>query len=172
MKITLPLAIAGLCLLAGMAIGWQVHPTPPPTYRDVIVHDTVIEKQAPETVLSVIERIKWRVVEPTVIARGDTPDPERLRPYCQPVVAESVTTAPVLPPSSGKYDGKTLKLFSVTSDGKLFAQETQTGTPLEWVNRGDMYEVRTTRSGFKLFKALPKVLVPVGAFALGVLVAK
>lgn len=173
MKPTVQVAILGLVLLAGLALGWQAKPTPKPTYRNVIVQDTVILHQAPDTVLKFVDRIKWKTLEPTVIAHGTTVDTLRLAAYCAPVVTDSVTTpAPVLPPSSGRYDGKTLKLFSVTSDSKLFAQETAVTPPFEWVNRGEQYDVRTTRSGFKLFKALPKVLVPVGAFAFGVLVAK
>jgi hypothetical protein len=164
-------AIGGLILLAGLAIGWQVKPVPPPTYRDVVVHDSVIVQQAPDTVLRFVDRIKWKVLEPTVVARGDQVDTLRLQAYCAPIIPNSISDsgnakpAPVLPPSSGKYDGKTLKLFSVTSDSRLFAQETQVTAPFEWVNRGGVYEVRTERAGFKLPRLIPRFLLP---FAAGV----
>lgn len=172
MKPIVLIAGAGLILLAGLAIGWQVKPMPDPTYRDVVVSDTVIMQSAPDTVLSIIEKIKWRTVEPTVIAHGTTVDTVRLAAYCRP---DTVLPTPVavLPPSSGKYDGKTLSLFSVTSDSRLFAQETAVTPPFEWVAVGGTYDVRTTRSGFKLFKALPKFLVPaLAGVAVGVVIAQ
>lgn len=182
MKPIVLIAGAGLILLAGLAMGWAVKPMPKPTYRDVIVSDTVIMAQQPDTVLKFVDRIKWRTVEPTVIARGDTRDTTRLDAFCrsQPLITESVNkdsaltlTNAVLPPSSGKYDGKTLSLFSVTSDSRLFAQETAVTTPFEWVAVGGTYDVRTTRSGFKLFKALPKFLVPaLAGVAVGVVISK
>lgn len=177
MKPTVMVAAGGLILLLGLIVGWQVKPVPPPTYRNVIVPDTVILAQAPETVLSVVERIRWRVAEPTVIARGTDSVPARLDAYCRPnVVTDSgnvVTSPPVLPPSSGKYDGTTLSLFSVTSDSRLYAQETRVKAPFQWVNREGVYEVREERSGFRLFRGLPKVLVPFAAgLATGVILAK
>ena len=181
-------AAGGLILLAGLAIGWQARPVPPPTYRDVVVRDTVILRQAPDTVLRVVDRIRWRVAEPTVIARGDSAVPTRLDAYCRPDTVfqrspdtvfqrseetHSTPPAPVLPPSSGKYNGHTLALYSITSDGKLFAQETNVAAPFQWVARGGTYEVREERSGFRLFRGLPKVLLPLAVgFTAGVIVAK
>lgn len=188
MKPLVLVSAGGLILLVGLAVGWQVRPVPPPTYRDVVVRDTVILRQAPDTVLRVVDRIRWRVAEPTVVARGDSAAPERLDAYCRPDTvpnrgtivpnvgtsdSSSHVSAPVLPPSSGKYDGRTLALFSVTSDGKLFAQETPVAAPFQWVARGGTYEVREERSGFRLFRGLPKVMLPLAAgFAAGVIVAK
>ena len=78
MKPIVMVAAAGLILLAGLAIGWHVKPTPKPTYRDVIVPDTVLLASAPDTVLKFVDRIVWRTAEPAVIARGNTTDLRRL----------------------------------------------------------------------------------------------
>lgn len=167
--------VPGLAALGAAWLAWTLKPTPAPTYRDVVVHDSVILKEAPDTVLRFVDRIKWRVMEPTVIARGDSAVPERLAAYCGPdTVSDSVSppmSDPVLPPSSGKYDGSRLALFSVTSDGRLFAQETPAKAPFEWVNRGGVYEVREQRAPFRLWNGLPgtaaKGAVIVGSFLLG-----
>ena len=170
-------AVFGLVAIGAAWLAWTLKPTPAPTYRDVVVHDSVILKEAPDTVLRLVDRIKWRVAEPTVIARGDSAVPARLAAYCGPdTVSGSVSppmSDPVLPPSSGKYDGTQLSLFSVTSDGRLFAQETPAKPPFEWVNRGGQYEVREQRAPFHLLRGLPGDLVKLAVgFGVGVIVAK
>lgn len=177
MKPIVVIAAAGLILLAGLAIGWQAKPTPLPTYRDVIVSDTVLLASAPDTVLSIVERIKWKTLEPTVIAHGNTTDLSRLDLYCGPskLQASDSTVPPasaVLPPTSGRFTGSVLSLYATDSDGRLYNQEVAVTAPFQWVAHGGVYDVRTTRSGFKLFRALPKVLLPAAAFTLGVLIAK
>lgn len=175
MKPTVMLATAGLILLAGLAIGWQVKPMPNPTYRNVVVHDTVIQQAAPDTVLRFIDRIKWRVAEPEVIARGETADLSRLDNYCaeRVVAVDSAPSPVVLPPTSGRYSKGHLELFATTSDGRLFNQTTKVNAPFEWVARGGVYEVREERAGFQFLRGVPKFALPfLAGMAVGVIVSK
>jgi len=168
---------AGACLilLVGLSIGWQVKPTPKPIYRDVIVPDTVILQSAPDTVLRFVDRIKWRVAEPQVIARGTTSDLSRLDNYCATIrfPSDSVVPPAALPPTSGRYTGKVLDLYATDSRGRLFHQSTPVSSPFEWVATDSTYEVREQRAGFRFFRGIPKVALPfLAGVAAGVIVAK
>ena len=175
MKPIVAVAAAGLILLAGLAIGWQVKPTPQPTYRDVIVPDTVLLASAPDTVLKFVDRIVWRTAEPAVIARGNTTDLRRLDSYCASVKLPSDSAAPpaVLPPTSGRYAKGTLDLYATDSHGRLFHQATPVTAPFEWVATDSTYTVREHRKGFQFFSGIPKVALPfLAGMAVGVIVAQ
>lgn len=168
-------AAAGLILLAGLAIGWQVKPMPDPTYRDVVVSDTVIQQSAPDTVLKFVDRIVWRVADPSVIARGNTTDLRRLDNYCAAVTlpSDSIVPPAVLPPTSGRYSGKVLDLYATDSHGRLFHQATPVTAPFEWVATDSTYTVREHRKGFQFFSGIPKVALPfLAGMAVGVIVAQ
>lgn len=175
MKPTVMLATAGLILLAGLIVGWQVKPMPDPTYRTVTVTDTLIQQSAPDTVLKWKDRIVWRVADPIVIARGDTADLRRLDAFCAEAVAPTDTVAHpvVLPPTSGRYAKGVLDLYATTSDGRLFHQATPASAPFEWVATGDTYEVREHRKGLQFLSGVPKFALPfLAGMAVGVIVAK
>ena len=175
MKPIVLIAGAGLILLAGLAIGWQAKPMPDPTYRDVVVTDTVIMASAPDTVLRFVDRILWRTAEPSVIARGNTTDLRRLDNYCAAVTVplDSLPPPAVLPPTSGRYTGKVLDLYATDSHGRLFHQATPVSAPFEWVATDSTYEVREHRKGFQLFRGIPKVALPfLAGMAAGVIVAQ
>ncbi len=179
MKPTVLIAAAGLILLAGLAIGWQVKPMPDPTYRTVTVTDTLIQNSAPDTILKFVDRIVWRVAEPTVVARGGSADLGRLEDYCRAatipigIIPDSVPPPVVLPPTSGRYAKGTLDLYATTSDGRLFHQATPVTAPFEWVATGDTYEVREHRKGFQFLSGIPKVALPfLAGLATGVILAK
>lgn len=170
-------ALGVLLLLVGW-VTWNLKPAPAPTFRDVVVRDEVIVKETPDSVLKLIDRLRLAVKKPSLIAHGDVADPSRLDAFCRPPappdtvlvtvrdsagVPEAPLTAPVavLPPSSGKYDGTRLTLFSVTSDGKLFQQETPAKPPFEWIAVGGEYSVREERAPFRFLKSLPGTVLKV-----------
>jgi len=164
-------ALGVLLILVGW-LGWHLKPQPASQFRDVIVHDQEIVKETPDSVLKLIDRLRLAVKKPSLIAHGDVADPSRLDAFCRPpappdtvlvtvadrgdsVAAPLTAPVAVLPPSSGKYDGKRLQLFSVTSDGKLFQQDTPAQAPFEWIAVGGEYSVREERAPFRFFSSLP-----------------
>ena len=83
--------LAGIALLAA-ALAWNLKPTPPPQYREVVVHDTIITQSEPDTVVRWRERVVTRIVRPESEATSESGGEGIRDAFCAPDTIIQVDT--------------------------------------------------------------------------------
>lgn len=144
------LAFGLLCAVAGALALWTFQPTPEPEYRDVIVTRDVIVKGEPDTVVKIVERVKWRTVVREVRAVAPLAATETVVRFVEAATAAADTTradsVPVMALiRSGTYNGRTLTLWQAQSDGDLARESFNVRAPFRFTMQGDAAFVQGNR---------------------------
>ena len=154
MKSLLPTALA---FAAGVLVMVLMTPEPKVHYQEVIVPDTVILEREPDTVRTFVDRIQYRVVEPTQVAitQGGAAT-GALESFCRPVTVVDKQTdtlvieKQVLLRSVTFDDGwfwrrGDLLLTGITNTGELTAIDAKTRADFSAVAAGESVLIRESR---------------------------
>lgn len=151
------LSAAGLA--AGLALAFLAgrcsSPPGPVTYERVIVPESVLVRSAPDTIVQWRERVVYRTVqaEPRAEAPGAAEtDVARFCALARDTVriTDTVHVAAAAPPRlalayAGRFDGRRLSLWEITSDGARVREDFRVRVPHQWAIRGDSALVQSSR---------------------------
>lgn len=160
-------ALLILFILAALYYLFFRRPAPSPVVGSVTTTDTlVIYRDLPAPKPKIIERVKWREVDPQIVVKTDTVrDTVSVAAYC-----DSSRTRAVLPSLRLAFDGTSLKFQSVLSDGRLYRSDTKTTVPFQALTHDSTFEVRQERLMFHGLRGLSRCAVSaLGGGAIGAL---
>lgn len=145
-----------LAALAGAMLAWLTFPQAPPEvrYSRVVVPESVLVHQEPDTVVRLVERIRYRTVAAEVQATARGAAELEVREFCaRPAPIAVETGSPVGPPVPAKllirsmaFDGAELRAWGPRSDGDLWSGSYQVRAPWRAAVMGDSLLVQGDRS--------------------------
>lgn len=158
-RVIIPLAIGlalGLLLMRFLA----GDPEPQVRYRTVVVPESVIVAQEPDTVVRFVERIRYREVEPEQVATAPKAALPDVAAFCSAAgwveasagvdsVPPGQPVGPPVPPMlllrSFAYDDGALTLWGPRSDGELWRGDYQVGRKFRGTVQGDGVFIQADR---------------------------